>query len=273
MSGHLVLAVCIAVSIPHLLAVSSSAAEQEATSNDEEKESFLLNAEVVRVQQMLPGSTYPMAIELRGSGTVRRAAFKYRPADLPHTEDIAKGQALPDSYLYEASAYRLDRELGIGMVPVAVIRDVHAEGAVIEWIEDATPVNKFGASGIEPDKLETLARQQAVMRLFDALILNEDRKESDQLFTTGDGKLHLLDHSRSFGVSDELPQAFLARPASLPRSLLRQLAFLNFESLSGLLEGLVTETQIRALLERRDRILEKISADREDYGDSAVFQD
>ena len=64
MRGHFVRALCITASITGSLVVSSIVAAEEATVSDEAVENFLLNAEVVRVEQMLPGSTYPMAIEL-----------------------------------------------------------------------------------------------------------------------------------------------------------------------------------------------------------------
>jgi len=273
MKVHLRRAVCLLVLISLWFAVPAVAMVGEDELSDEAMESFLLDSEIVRVQQMLPGSTYPMAVELRMHGTVRKAVYKYRPADLPHTKDIAMGVPLVDSYLYEVAAYRLDRALGLGMVPVAVIRDIHAEGAVIEWISDATTEKKLKESGDYPEESPPLIQQRDVMNLFDALILNEDRKESDQLITPEDWKLHLVDHSRAFPVSEEIPPGFLARPASLSRALLHRLIELDTESLTELLEGLLTDTQIEALLERRDKILEKINSDRQEYGDAEVFQD
>ncbi len=270
---HLERAVCLAALTSLWLAVPAVALAGEDKLSDEAMESFLLDSEVVRVQQMLPGSTYPMAVELRMHGVVRKAVFKYRPADLPHTNDIAMGVPLADSYLYETAAYRLDRALGLGMVPVSVIRDIHAEGAVIEWIEAATTEKDLRTSGDYPGAARSLIQQQAVMTLFDALILNKDRKDSDQLITPEDGQLHLVDHSRSFPVSGEIVPTFLAEPASLPRSLLHRLIQLDAESLGDLLGGLVTDAQIEAMLERRDKIVEKIGADREEYGDAQVFQD
>ena len=87
------------------------------------------------------------------------------------------------------------------------------------------------------------------MNLFDALILNEDRKESDQLITPEDWRLHLLDHSRAFQVGSEaLPPPSSLSPASLSRSLLQRLIELEAESLSELFEGLLTDAQIEALL-------------------------
>ena len=265
--------VWLAVLILTSSAVPAVTLAEEGESSDESMEAFLLDAEVVRIQEMLPGSTFPMALELEMNGTVRKAAYKYRPADLPDSQDIAKGLPLPDSYLYEVAAYRLDRALGLGMVPVAVIRDVHAEGAVIEWISDAGTVKSLKEDGDHPRDSESLGRQLAIMNLFDALISNQDRKPSDQLVTPGDGRLHLLDHSRSFQISDEISQAFLARPASLPRAVLHRLIQLDAGSLSELLAGLVTDAQIESMLRRRDRIVKKIGVDREEFGDDKVFQD
>lgn len=256
-----------------LLTVSGPAMAVDDRMSDEAMESFLMEAEVIRIDEMLPGSTYPMALELERFGMTRRAAYKYRPADLVDTQEISLGSPPADSFLYEAAAYRLDRALGLGMVPVTVIRNVHAEGAVIEWVSDAVSMQSLLESGDLPQDSQQLNQQLAVMDLFDALISNGDRKPSDQLITPSDGKLYLLDHSRSFRISDELPHAFLSRPARLPRALLHRLIQLNRESLRELLEGLVTDEQIESLLRRRDAIVQKISADLRKYDDSEVFQD
>jgi hypothetical protein len=103
--------------------------------------------------------------------------------------------------------------------------------------------------------------------------MNDDRNLGNQLITTSDWQLHLIDHSRSFRRSKELPKKFLGGPASLPRPLLDRLEALNEERLRELLKGLLSKARVRALLARRDRILEKIEADREEWGDALVFQD
>jgi hypothetical protein len=118
-----------------------------------------------------------------------------------------------------------------------------------------------------------LTRQRAVMVLFDALIQNVDRNLANQLWTPADWRLHLIDHSRGFRLWKDLPEEFAGAPASLPRALLAGLEGLEEESLAVGLERLVSRAQIKALLKRRDRILEKIASDRQQYGDAMVFQD
>ncbi len=101
-----------------------------------------------------------------------------------------------------------------------------------------------------------------MMNLFDALVLNLDRKESDQLVTTEDWNLHLIDHSRAFQTSTDLPDGFVSQPCHIPQSLERKLENLEAKPLAILFDGLLSKAQIEALLERRDKILDKIAADR-----------
>jgi hypothetical protein len=171
------------------------------------------------------------------------------------------------------AAYRLDRALGLNMVPVAVVRHVKVEGAVIEWIQDAFSERERREKNLEPPDSERLVQQQALMHLLDALMLNKTRSETDQLIELDSWHLRLIDHSRAFRESTEMLPSFADRPACLPRSVLSKLEELDGESLNELMAELLSATQIRALLERRDKVLEKISADRERLGDSKVFQD
>jgi hypothetical protein len=168
----------------------------------------------------------------------------------------------------------LDRELGLGMVPVSVIRLVdRQEGAAILWIANATSESERRKQGLGPEDPLVLIRQRAVMRLFDALILNTDRNLSNQIYTTDDWKLHLIDHSRTFRLQKELPQAFQDEPVSLLRSLIPKLEALDKTALQVRMRGLLSKAQIKALLARRDLILAKVEQDREQYGDAMVLYD
>jgi hypothetical protein len=248
-------------------ALSSATPVTHAGSGDKQTEKFLLSSEVLNLPRGIPSSTYPLIVELRNGPESRNAAYKY--------VHIQQEDGVPclESYRHEAAAYRLDRALGLNLVPVAVVRHLGgAEGAVIEWIPDAISVKKLRETG-EPPLDRRLTRQQALMDLLDALILNVNRTEKDQLVTLDDWGLHLIDHARSFCESVELPPGFGSEPIRLPPAVLANLEKLTKKSLGKILDGLVSEAQIDALLARRDKILEKIEADRRQYGDAMVLRD
>ncbi len=92
------------------------------------------------------------------------------------------------------------------------------------------------------------------MRLFDALIGNIDRNLGNQLVGRSDGKLHLIDHSRSFRVSRTLSDSFLIRSASLPRELYERLRLLDADALWEQLRGLISRQQLRRCDLRHRRV-------------------
>lgn len=258
-----------------LLGLSLSRGASRAAEDESETLRFLLLGEPVKSEKIRSGITLPRKLELEWQGEVREAAFKsvhLRREDAEHLVPEDEESIPLDSYRHEVAAYRLDRLLGIGMVPAAVIREIEGqEGAVIEWIGDAIDERTLQAAGVAPRDEGPLDRQREVMILFDALILNLDRTATSQLVTTADWKLHLIDHSRGFREWRKLPPAYLRHPSCLPRPLMDRLEELDREGLEAALEGLVSGAQIEALLARRDLILEKIAADRLTYGDEAVF--
>lgn len=118
-----------------------------------------------------------------------------------------------------------------------------------------------------------LARQKSTMHLFDALICNTDRRPENWLIGHDDLKLYLIDHSRAFRTQTELPEDFVKRPARISRSVYTRLQDLSEASVTDLLEGLIDRAQIRALLARRDRILQKVSQDIETHGPDTILSD
>lgn len=178
-----------------------------------------------------------------------------------------------DRHQYDQAAYRLDRELGLSLVPVAVPRHVRGDsGTLIFWVDDVFDEKTRIVDQLKPPTTRKLNHQLACMRLFDALIYNIDRNSGNILYSQSDWQLHLIDHTRSFRLTRELPEDFLTIPTTLPRSLYDRLGRLEERRLQRLLKGLVNRGQIRALMRRRDLIVEKIERDRRAYGDAKVFQ-
>jgi hypothetical protein len=150
---------------------------------------------------------------------------------------------------------------------------VKTPGALVEWIEDAYTEQELRDQGLYPSDSTRIDQQKKVMELFDALILNVNRKEEEVLITPSDWNLHLIDHSRGFRTPTELPENFSSQPASLPRPMLKQLQKLDEDSIEILLGEYLSPAQIDSMLARRDLILAKIEADLAQYGEQAVFQE
>lgn len=244
---------------------------------DRDVERWLAHAQVVEVGEAHAGITKPYVVTLQGEGLTSRALFKYvdERKQGPHRErnhDVE--MVFTDSYKYERAAYLLDRHLGLGLLPVAVLRNIEGrEGALVQWIEGAITEKERLDAGLHPAEPMVLLAQREEMRVFDALILNTDRTLENQLTRTSDWRLCPIDHSRSFRLSRKLPPGFEERPIRLTRGFFAALEELEQSSLRELIGPLLTRQQIRSLLKRRDRIIDRVRRDLQEYGESFVFLD
>jgi hypothetical protein len=228
-----------------------------AAEGDAETEAFLLEAEVVSMRALLSGISAPSRVVLDLDGEERNAIFKsvnVAPGDVERARDARRG--FTDSFRYEIAAYRLDRLLGLGMVPVTVFRNIAATpGSLQIWIEDNINEETRLAREEGPGDPAVVDPQLERMRFFDYLIANEDRNEWNLLYTPEDWRLHLIDHSRSFRTKVRRPKKReLAAPAADP-TLRERLEALDRETLESSLDGLLDEERLQSLLARRDRLL------------------
>ena len=247
----------------------------EAPPDDAEMERFLLEAEVLEMEEIGTGITRPKKLRLRMGGREGKAAFK--DVDIEKSTDLTRFESgaefsFSDRYHYERAAYLLDRTLGMYMSPVVVVREVRGtKGAVVEWIGNAMSEADRQEKELLPDDPALLVRQRDIMTVFDLLISNSDRNLSNQLITSADWKLHLIDHSRSFRLGSKLPKRLAATTLSLPRPLYDAMLELDEKVLREQMKGLLSRAQIKAMLKRRDKIIEKIDGDREKHSDAMVF--
>ena len=264
----------IALAIAAIVLLPGAVTAQGFDEDDTETERCLAEGKIIKKKKTLAGVTRPELYAIECEGQERRALVKRLHEEHRGVTRFEEGTwevNFTDSYLYEVAAYRLDRELAMNMVPVAVIREVkRQEGAVQEWIEHAA---LEGDSKHKPSGTERalLGQQKQTMRIFDVLIGNTDRNIKNWLVDDEDWSLYLIDHSRAFRMSKDLPEAYLNKQSRLSRGFYDKLRALEEERLVEMMDGLLSRGQVQAVLARRDKILEKIDADCAAVGDEVVF--
>ena len=190
----------------------------------------------------------------------------------------------------ELAAYRLDRLLGLGLVPATVARTHAGQSGVLQgrpanWaseqdrknatngaraglacqtissVPQAEPARRALPPGGQVPRLPTggwcdMAAQYQLSYAFDALIDNRGRTFDRFLYDTDAATLFLAGHGAGFGTSTQLPkvmEAAIAKTGAEMQARLRRLDAANVEAAIG---DLVGPRAVKALLQRRDRILE-----------------
>jgi len=225
-------------------------------------EHFLRNAEVTKIEDIGEGITKPQRLTLELGGVVRRAIFK--DVDI-HRNEIAYTNRLEtsfhDSYSYEVAAYRIDRLLNIGLVPVTVLREVNGvPGSVQLWIENVVSLQDMVDSGIDCRNPDRLLHNLMLMYVLDAVIFNIDRNYGNVLVDAEEKVFYLIDHSRSFRNSKRLPKLQEARPIPIPARVATGLRNLTRETIDARTGDLLTKAQRRTIMKRRDELLEQLDS-------------
>lgn len=157
----------------------------------------------------------------------------------------------------EVAAYRLDRLLGLDMVPVTVRREVNGKDGALQLrssrlVDEARRAEARAGN----DAWCPLPAQWPAMYLFDALIQQPGRSAHQILYDPASWKVVLVGHEKAFGTRG-------GRPAYLKNTTLEVTATWR-AALGGLSAGLLeaefsdvldTRRQ-KALLQRRDELLE-----------------
>ena len=156
----------------------------------------------------------------------------------------------------ELAAMKLDRALGLGLVPATVEREVQGQKGILQarparWTTEAE-VQAKGQRGVGwcalPPEFE-------LMYAFDALIGNEGRSQDRVLYDAKEWNLLLTGHDRAFGTKRDFPAHLQQRPPQPGAELRKRLGALDEAGLQTTLADLVGKREIKALLQRRDAVL------------------
>jgi hypothetical protein len=221
-------------------------------------ERLLLDGKIAKMEDVPIGVTKPQRATLDGA-PIRFAWKPLRPG-------YSKG--FMESYKAEIAAYKLDRMLGMNMVPPIVERRIEGQnGAAVLWVENTTGWSVAKPpQGPEPMWSLQLTR----MKMFDLLIANIDRNQGNLIYDT-DWHLFLIDHSRAFIDKKDLKG--IAPLGRVDRKLWEKMQALTIGDLNAGLEKWVGDKEKRALLTRRDLMAKNINEMVAKRGEKFVFYD
>jgi hypothetical protein len=216
----------------------------------QEIEEYLRTAECVNMENLGPNMDHARCV-LRPGGPVARIAW------LPLPPGVYRG--FFTSYKTQIAAYELDKLLKMDMVPPAVERQLRGStGAATLWVENVDtwkgPAPPADANRTEWDT------QVARMTMFDALIGNRDRNDANVLLD-GARNIILLDHTRAFGLTTDVSPSL----SRIDKRYWDRVSALTRKELDARLRPWLDQSQITAIVERRERMkaeIDKLIADR-----------
>jgi len=154
----------------------------------------------------------------------------------------------------EFAAYQVSEHLGAGLLPPTVLRDgPFGTGMAQLWIDVDETVDLIHLVRSGDGRLRRVA-------LFDAVINNADRK-GGHLLPAPSGRIYAIDHGVTFHGEDKLRTVlwnWRGKPLdAAERALLGGLRGALGGPLGAMLDDLLTQTEIRALAARVDRLLDR----------------
>lgn len=238
-------------------------------------EKLLQEAEVVGQEQMggKEAVTEPWVLELEIDDIEFRAIWK---------NPLGRVKGFLESWKWEIAAYRIDKLIGLNMVPVTVEKRFQGDlGSCQLWIEDTDTLKKQKDEDIKKLSYQVYPWNLSLFkqRAWDNLIYNTDR-HLNQYLVTQDWRMLLIDHSRSFATSKKSTKQliydekykegpFLMK--QLPRTLYENIKALTAEKIRSVVGDYLNEKEIEAVMLRKDLIVAWVEKRIEEMGEDKVL--
>lgn len=160
------------------------------------------------------------------------------------------------SNLPPVAAYRLDRLLGLDMVPVTVIRELDGQRGALQFLpEKRSNEVERAAAGDGGAASCPLPQQWSAMYLFDALGYSESRAPSDMLYDPSSWRLILSNNSNMFSARKGRPPYLRSAELTLTAGWVAALKHLDDATIEEHFADVLDQRRRRALSVRRDELL------------------
>jgi len=255
--------------------VSAETVGRPAEWGDEQKERFLMEAKISGDERVSRGITGTRRLTL--SDGIRMHDASWQTVDeFKLSKQTPRGTEINfrDSYRYNIAAYKLDRLLGLRMIPVSVERKIGGNrGALTWWIDDVLMLElERYKKKITPPSPQAWNDRILQARIFNELVFNTDPNLGNLVITT-DWKLWMIDFSRAFRTFDQLRAPKNVRSPRVDRTLLAGLRALSAETLDAAVGDYLLKAEKRAVLARRDLLVAHIDRQIEERGEAVVLFD
>ena len=249
---------CVPVVVLCGLLAAVPRAQAPAALGDAAIEAFLSKARVVSTRPIGKGVTGATRATLTDGNLTHDAQIQtvdqFKPV---YRTRSGEERNFRDSWRFNVAAYKIDRLLGLDLVPVSVPRRWQmATGAFTWWVDDVL-MDEEGrrAKDTQPPDAARWNTQMQTIRVFDQLIDNVDRNQGNILITST-WRLWAIDHTRAFryATTPRKPE----NVSSMAPAVLDRLKALEFATLKKELGRYLTDDDIRNLLSRRDAILRQL---------------
>ncbi|HSC28472.1 MAG TPA: hypothetical protein VLD67_14435 [Vicinamibacterales bacterium] len=237
------------------------------TPSDAEIERFLLAAKPIKSRAAPKGVTNSIRATF-SDGTLTHDAQIQTVEESRQMAPKPGGMELNfrDSWSFNIAAYRLDRLIGLNLVPVSVEGRWQSKRAAITWWVDDVMMDEGERlkKKAQPPRPAEWAEIMNLVRIFDQLIYNMDRNQGNLLITQ-DWRIWAIDHTRAFRLHRDLKDP--ENVARCDRQMFEKLKQLDSETLKREMEDYLNQWEREAILARRDLIVEII----EKRGPGALF--
>ncbi len=160
-------------------------------------------------------------------------------------------------FVPELAAYRLDRLLGLDMIPATVRREVFGQEGTLQYAPQGAVNERQRAEARKGrDAPCSLLKQWDAMYVFDALVHSVARRPQTLLYDPESWQLMLVDQEKSFSRNKGRPTHLKGIEVVLGQQWQSALLSLDDETLKEKLGDVLDKRRLSALAARRDALIE-----------------